>query len=44
VTDRSNRRNRINDYLVVALALIADLPLTKDETAEAVRRLLRSEE
>jgi hypothetical protein len=31
---------RINDDWVSALALIADLPLTKDEKAEAVRRLL----
>jgi hypothetical protein len=31
---------RISSDLAAALALIADLPLTKDEKAEAVRRLL----
>jgi hypothetical protein len=31
---------RINDDLAAALVLIADLPLTKDEKADAVRRLL----
>jgi hypothetical protein len=31
---------RINDDLAAALALIADLPLTKEEKAEAVRLLL----
>jgi hypothetical protein len=31
---------RVNDDLAAALALIADLPLTKDEKADAVRRLL----
>ena len=31
---------RINDDRAAALALIGDLPLTTDEKAEAVRRLL----
>ena len=31
---------RINQSLGTALALIADLPLSRDEKAEAVRRLL----
>ena len=32
--------SRINQTLAAALALIADLPMTKDEKAQAVRRLL----
>jgi hypothetical protein len=31
---------RINDDVAAALALIAEAPLTKDEKAETVRRLL----
>jgi hypothetical protein len=39
-SDSAPPEGQVNQTLAAALALIAELPLTKQEKAEAVRRLL----